>query len=337
MNSAGIPPPTLSLRREAIACSQVSRPSGVRTISACGAPPDGAFSVSSGSFSPSRFPRGGLRGLVQHVDRGLVGGQHLLRRQGREHRLVEPGPPRAARRPGRRPYRPIQPGPGTPTEHAGTGRGTLRRHIPRSRPAAPLVSHRPVEHRASVQARRRIGERHRPAARAHQPWQRPLGDRPDDVHVDDLRPTAAPRPRRRPAPPCSGGNRAARPASFVSSGSGSLARPLPSCPGWPPLLRSLLRSRSDCCRARRASFAPIRSFELGVPESVLSIDRRRSSSASRSSSRRRSSRSAASFLTQYADLRVLRLHHSPQPRQQLTLLLTGHARLIGHEPQACST
>jgi len=42
----------------------------------------------------------------------------------------------------------------------------------------------------------------------------------------------------------------------------------------------LLRSRSDCCLALRASFAPIRSFELGVPESVLSIPRRRSSSAS---------------------------------------------------------
>ena len=83
-------------------------------------------------------------------------------------------------------------------------------------------------------------------------------------------------------------------ASLFSSGSGSRARPLPWCPGCPPRLRSLRRSRSDCCRARRASFAPIRSFELGVPESELSIDRRRSSSASRSSSRRLSSRSASS-------------------------------------------
>ena len=40
-------------------------------------------------------------------------------------------------------------------------------------------------------------------------------------------------------------------------------------------------------------FRPIRSFELGVPESVLSIDRRRSSSATRSSSRRSRSRDAA--------------------------------------------
>jgi hypothetical protein len=36
----------------------------------------------------------------------------------------------------------------------------------------------------------------------------------------------------------------------------------------------LRRSRSDSCRARRVSFAPIQSFELGVPESVLSIDSR---------------------------------------------------------------
>jgi len=50
------------------------------------------------------------------------------------------------------------------------------------------------------------------------------------------------------------------------------------------------RSRSDSCRARRAAFAPILSFELGVPESSLSIDSRRSSSATRSSSRRSRSR-----------------------------------------------
>ena len=41
--------------------------------------------------------------------------------------------------------------------------------------------------------------------------------------------------------------------------------------------------------ALRASFAPIRSLELGVPESLLSIDSRRSSSATRSSSRRSAS------------------------------------------------
>ena len=53
MNAAGIPAATSPLRREARACSQVSRPSGVRTISTCGAPA-AAFSFSSGSpSSPS--------------------------------------------------------------------------------------------------------------------------------------------------------------------------------------------------------------------------------------------------------------------------------------------
>ena len=50
--------------------------------------------------------------------------------------------------------------------------------------------------------------------------------------------------------------------------------------------------------ATRTAFAAIRSFDAGVPESVLSIDSRRSNSATLSSSR---------------------------------------ARLIGHDPQACST
>ena len=45
------------------------------------------------------------------------------------------------------------------------------------------------------------------------------------------------------------------------------------------------------------------------------------------------------LLAQHRVLGVLRLHHGPQPRQQLTLL-RDHIRqagLLGHEPQACST
>ena len=75
----------------------------------------------------------------------------------------------------------------------------------------------------------------------------------------------------------------------------SRASPRPRWPGCPPRRRSFLRPRSDSRRsARRRSFAPIRSFELGVPESELSIASLRSSSASRSSSRRSRSRDASS-------------------------------------------
>ena len=40
---------------------------------------------------------------------------------------------------------------------------------------------------------------------------------------------------------------------------------------------------------------------------------------------------------QHRDLGVLRLHHSPQPGQQLTLLPGRQIGRIGHKPQACST
>ena len=52
MNAAGMPAATSPLRREARACSQVSLPSGVRTISTCGVPA-AAFSLPSGSCSSS--------------------------------------------------------------------------------------------------------------------------------------------------------------------------------------------------------------------------------------------------------------------------------------------
>jgi hypothetical protein len=87
-------------------------------------------------------------------------------------------------------------------------------------------------------------------------------------------------------------------AVFRWSGAGSRARPAPAWPGCPPRLRSLRRSRSEQSRlvrsALRRSFAPMLSFDVGVPESVLSCPSRRSSSAIRSSIRRRSSRSAVS-------------------------------------------
>lgn len=91
-------------------------------------------------------------------------------------------------------------------------------------------------------------------------------------------------------------------AVSCSSGPGSRDKPMPGWPGWPLCLRSLRRSRSGEFRffrsSLRRSFASICSFELGVP----------------------------------------RLHHGPQPGQQLALLPapTGQARLIGHKPQGCS-
>ncbi len=91
---------------------------------------------------------------------------------------------------------------------------------------------------------------------------------------------------------------AGRSAVLRSPGSGSRDKPAPRCPGCPPRLRSLRRSRSEVSRslrsALRRSFAPVGSFDDGVPELLLSIPSRRSSSAIRSSIRRRSSRSAAS-------------------------------------------
>jgi len=93
----------------------------------------------------------------------------------------------------------------------------------------------------------------------------------------------------RPAPHrehCAGGS-----ALLRSSGSGSRRRPLPGWPGCPPRFRSLRRSRSDFWRflrpALRRSLAAMDSFDVGVPEFVLSVPSRRSSSATQ----RRSSRS----------------------------------------------
>src|SRR6266567_516277 len=116
-------------------------------------------------------------------------------------------------------------------------------------------------------------------------------------------------------------------AAFRSPGSGSRERPVPRCPGCPPRLRSLRRSRSEVSRffrsALRRSFAPIGSFELGVPELPLSIPRRRSNSAIRSSSRRsrstaddssaRSTLTSVSFASTTARSRASSSRCSPPP------------------------
>ena len=294
MNAAGIPAATSPLRREARACSQVSRPSGVRMISTCGAPGAG-FPFSSGSCSSSSCSSraAGWQGVLgQHVYRGLVRGQRFLPGQRGEHRLIESGFPQLRRQaaaclvhPARRDRNPQQ--------HGHDLRGPLRRHVPvRGQHHRGGVQHRPVGHRAGVRARRRLRERDRPAARALQARQRPLGRLPEDHCIDDLRP-----PRAR-------GRRAAQAGPTLAALRRRLRvlvliririplQALAPVPGLPASLAVPARL-FDCCRARRASLAPIRSFELGTPESWSSIDRRRSSSASRSSSRRLSSRSASS-------------------------------------------
>ena len=338
MNAAGIPAATSPLRREARACSQVSRPSGVRTISTCGAP-GAVFSFSSGSCSSSFFPRGGLRGvLVQHVHRGLVRGQRFLPGQRREHRRVEPGLPQLRRQPGAGLVHPARRD-RHPQQHGHDLRGPLGRHVPvRGQHHRGGVQHRPVGHRARVRARRRLRERDRPAARARPARQRPLGRLPDDLHVDDLRP---PRARGRRAVQAGPAPAALRrrlrvlvlirvriPLQALALMPGlpaplAVLAPLPLrlLPRPPRLLRPdpLLRAGRPRVRAvHRQAPLQLRQPQLQPPPQLpLGIQ----------------------LAPQHRVLRVLRLHHGPQPRQQLTLPrdLTGRARLLRHEPQACST
>jgi hypothetical protein len=80
---------------------------------------------------------------------------------------------------------------------------------------------------------------------------------------------------------------------------GSRGKPAPGCPGCPPRLRSLRRSRSETCRssfrsALRRSRASMESSGGGVPEVVLSDPSRRSSPATFTSSRRYCSRKTSS-------------------------------------------
>ena len=186
-----------------------------------------------------------------------------------------------------------------------------------------------------MRARRRPGERDRPATRAAPARQRPLGHRPDDLHVGDLRP-----PRAR-------GLRAIQPSAAATAFCGRvrvhvltrvriplkalprmtrLASPLAVLPALtlgllprPPRLFDpypLLRGRRPGVGAvHRQAALDLRQPQL---QTALPVQRRLQSAR------------------QNGDLLVLRPDHSPQPRDQVPLL-ASRPRLTGHEPQACST
>ena len=239
------------------------------------------------------LPAGPACGSSQ-VDRGLVGGQHRLGRQGGLHRLIEPG----VFQPGGQPLAGQIHEPGRDRhaqQHADQVRGPLRGHVPvGGQQHRRGVDPRPVGDAARVRPRRRLRGVHLPAARAGQQRQQVLGHERRDLHVPDLRPPgtrpvravqAGPAPRAlrrrrhllpaRPGPgPATAPRRDARAARRAC---GPCAVPVP---------RTAAAFRS----ALRRSRAPIGSFDGGVPEVVLSDPSRRSSSATLSSSRRYRSR-----------------------------------------------
>ena len=296
MNAAGMPAPTLPLRREAMACRHDSRPSGVRMISTCGAPAAAFPSFSSGSASAASSGAGPGRGVLSSTFTGVSSAASTPSAASAADIASSNPAAFSCALTRRRPCRPSRRETLRAEQHADELRGPLGRHVPVTRQQhRGGVQHRPVGHRARVQARRRPRERDRPAARARKARQQALRHLPEDLHVDDLRPPRLARRLRavqgRPAGPAFRGRLRGlrlvrvrvpfRAFSLVTGLPAALAvlaaLPLGLLPGLAGPL-----------------FAPIRSFELGVPESVLSIASRRSSSASRSSRRRRCSRSPSS-------------------------------------------
>src|SRR6266550_3851286 len=188
-----------------------------------------------------------------------------------------------------------------------------------------------------MRARRRLRERDRPAARALPARRRPPGRLPDDLYVDDLRPPRARSLRAIQAGPAAAALRRrlrvlvlirvripVQARALMPGLTAPLAVLAPLAfrflPPRPPRLfrpDPLLRAR----RPRVRAVHPQPAFHLRQPQLQPALPLPR-----RFQPRR-----------QRRNLLILRLDHSPQPRHQVTLLLTGHARLIGHEPQACST
>jgi hypothetical protein len=192
--------PTLPLRREARASMSRSRPSGLVTNQRV---------RRSGGGLPvllPRRPRGRDRGLVQHVYRGLVRGQHVF-------------------------------GAASAAVIASSNRAVFSRATALSTQPAETFS--PVSMPMSCADRLRARSRNRTGAPRPRSGPVPSTQRPRAVPAAGLQ-TSPSRSLRTPAP----ADR--RSAVCAPSGSGSRFRPLPWWPDCPPRLRSLRRSRSDC-------------------------------------------------------------------------------------------
>ena len=340
MNAAGMPAATSPLRREARACSQVSRPSGVRTISTCGAPA-AAFSFSSGSSSSPSSRAAGCGALLSSTFTG-VSSAASASSPASAASIAASNPALPSCAASRALALSTQPGEtGNPQQHGHDLRGPLGRHVPvRGQHHRGGVQHRPVGHRAGVRARRRLRERDRPAAPALQARQRPLGHRPDDLHVDDLRP---PRARGRRAVQASPALAALRrrlrflllirvriPGQALALVPGL---PAPLAVPAPLPLRLRCRARRACSSPRSApstSASPSQSCpSTGAVPAPPAAAPAAASAPARHPAPARSTAFSASFASTTA--------RSRDSSSRCSRDLTGRARLLRHEPQACST
>ena len=314
----------------------------------CGRParagPRAAFSLPSGPVLLPRAPRRCGAFLSSTFTGVSSAASAVLAGQRREHRLIEPGLPQLRRQPGTGLIHPARPRPARPAAWRSPARPARAAHS-RTRTAPPPRRSAPARRTPSPGARPAAARanvtvpQHGHASRgsAHSVTYRMISTSMTCAHHE---PAAL---RAVQGSPAAAALRRRRPLPSSHPGSGSRARPLPGCPGWPPRLRSLRRSRSDSCRcpAARPCAAPsprsvLRrrrpgvgavlaqpAFQLRDPQLQPPVPLQRSLQLS----------------PQHRVLGVLRLDHGPQPGQQLTLLpgTSRRIRHIGHKPRSCST